>query len=190
VDGRSAFLNEPPQHDHVEFFQSFAKFREQGLPTKLPAEEEAAVKQDPQLLVLQSDVKRLLDNSSSVKEVKAARTRVNTSYRKLAKARLGSYQLDWVQKRRDWKVITRGKERPDDLVKTDLSEIFAIVMPEHGRLAKTMISTVVVSDKDRMQAVKDLHTLVSRDCTTLYRPGEEPFEGNCPVKSCMKPMKE
>ena len=53
VDGKSAFLNEPAQHDHVEFFQSFAKFREKGLPTSLPAKREATIRQDPQLLELE-----------------------------------------------------------------------------------------------------------------------------------------
>jgi len=145
---------------------------------------------DPQLLAVQSDVQRLQDEDASFDDVKAAKNRVRNLHRVLAKRHLEQYQLDWVQKRRDWKVITRGKGRPDDLVKTDVSEIFATIMPEHGRLARTMISTTVVSHEERKQAVKDLYTLVSRDCTTLYQPGEEPLDGNCPVKSCSKPMKE
>lgn len=57
-------------------------------------------------------------------------------------------------------------------------------MPERGRLARTMISDKVVSDEERRQAIEDLCSLVSQDCTTLYRPGEIPINGVCPVKGC------
>ena len=50
VDGRSAFLNEPAQHDHIDYFQPFAKCCEKGFPSSLPAEREATNRQDPQLL--------------------------------------------------------------------------------------------------------------------------------------------
>ena len=40
IDGRDAFFHEPAQHDHVDYFQSFAKFREKELPMSLPAEKE------------------------------------------------------------------------------------------------------------------------------------------------------
>ena len=45
VSGRDAFLGEAASHDHVDFFQSFAKFREKGLPNCLPAEQEDAIRQ-------------------------------------------------------------------------------------------------------------------------------------------------
>ena len=38
IDGRSAFLNELAQHDHVDYFQFFAKFHKKSLPSKLPAD--------------------------------------------------------------------------------------------------------------------------------------------------------
>lgn len=47
VYGNLAFLNKPAQHDYVDFFQSFAKFRERGLSRKIPAEKEASIRQDP-----------------------------------------------------------------------------------------------------------------------------------------------
>ena len=47
---RSTFLSEPAQHDHVNYFQSFAKFCEKGLSSKIPAEKEAAIRRDPQLV--------------------------------------------------------------------------------------------------------------------------------------------
>ena len=86
--------------------------------------------------------------------------------------------------RREWNVRTRGKEQPDDCVKTDLSEILALIMPEHGRLAKTMISPENVPDSERRHAIQDLYILVARKTDTLYRPNEAPEDGICPVRDC------
>lgn len=47
-----------------------------------------------------------------------------------------------------------------------------------------MISTEVISEKEQRQAIKDLCSLASQDCTVLYRPGEKPVNGVCPVKGC------
>lgn len=80
--------------------------------------------------------------------------------------------------------MTRGKERPDNDAKTDFLEILSLVMPELGHLARTMISDKVVSEEERRQAIKDLCSLVSQDCTTLYRPEEMSINGVCPVKGC------
>ena len=85
-------------------------------------------------------------------------------------------------------MITRGKERPEDQSQTDLSDILARVMPERGRLAKTMISDQIVSEKERKDAIRDLCSLASLDCTTVYRPGEEPVQGMCPLESCSLAM--
>ncbi len=81
-------------------------------------------------------------------------------------------------------MITRGKGRAEDQSQTDLLEILARVMPERGRLAKTTISDRIVSEKERKDAIKDLCFLASQDCTTVYRPEEEPVQGICPVESC------
>lgn len=184
VDGRSAFLNEPAQHDHIDYFQSFAKFREKGLPSSLPAEREAAIRRDPQLLEFLDQVRLLQTENASTSQIKAALNKARAYRVSLAKMSLQKYKIEWVQKRRDWKVITRGKKRPDDNKKTELLETLSQIMPKRGRLARTMISDQVVSDKERRQAIEDLCSLVSQDCTTLYRPGEKPINGICPVKGC------
>lgn len=57
--------------------------------------------------------------------------------------------MEWVWERRDWKIMTRGRERPEIDTRTDPLEILPIVMPERGRLAKTMILDYVVSNKER-----------------------------------------
>jgi len=78
VCGQSAFLDEQAQHDHVDYFQSFAKFREEGLPSRLPAEKEHAIRQDPQLLEFESEVQRLKRRGSPASEIKAIESKART----------------------------------------------------------------------------------------------------------------
>ena len=184
VCGKSAFLDEVAQHDHVDYFQSFAKFREKGLPTKLPAEKEDAIRRDSQFLKLESEVQRLKKRRSLACDVRAAESKARTYKARLYKQNLQQHKLEWIRERRDWKVKTRGKESPNDEKRTDLLDILSRVMPERGRLAKTMISDRVVSEEERKEAIQDLCSLASQDCTVLYRPGEQPAQGLCPVKEC------
>ena len=190
VCGRSAALDEPAQHDHVDYFQSFAKFHKTGLPTKLPAGEAAAISRHPQFLALESEMSRLKSEHGSPSQIQAAVRQTRACRLRLTRKRLQQYKLEWVRERRDWKVATRGQGRSEEPAPTDLSDILARVMPERGRLAKTMISNRVVSEKERKDAIRDLCTLTSLDCTTVYRPGEEPTQGVCPVANCSLAMKK
>lgn len=183
-DGKAAFLNEKPQYDHVNFFQSFAKFHEQGLPTKLPAEREAAVRRSPQLVELQDRLLRLQHENANPSDTKFVKSKAQGLLKKLRRECLKQYEVEWVEQRRRWKVITRGEERPEDDIKKDLWDILCIIMPERGRLARTLISDRVVSADERRQAVQDLYSLASQDCMIIYRPGEKPVDGVCPVKGC------
>ncbi|KAL6716976.1 hypothetical protein ACLMJK_004889 [Lecanora helva] len=189
VDGRSAFLSETAQHDHVNFFQSYAKLREPGLITKLPAAKAVAIWRNPELLDLEKRLKQLQDTNATAAEIKVAQRSVSRLYHQLSSQILVQCQQEWVQDRRDWKVQTRGKESPNDFEQKDLSEVLHKLMPEYGRLAKMMISPAVVSQEERKQAIRDLSVLVARDCETLYRPGEEPINGFCPVEDCQTDMK-
>ena len=171
----------------MDYFQSFAKYREKGLPSKLPAEEEDAIRR-PQLLRFESEVLRLKRERGPASEIKAAESKSRAYRARLSKKRLQQYKFEWVRERRDWKVKTRGKERPNDETKTDLLDILSRVMPERGRLATTMISDRVVSEEERKEAIEDLYSLASQDRITLYRPGEKPVKGLCPVGGCGQTM--
>ena len=94
------------------------------------------------------------------------------------------YKEEWVKSRRDWKITTRGKEQSDDDPKAELSEILSVVMPERGRFAKAMISNSLAFNEERMQVIEDLYSLMTQDCSVLYRPGEKPANGVCLVKNC------
>lgn len=177
VDGRSAFFNEPVQYDHVDYFQSFAKYREKSLSSSLPAEMEAVIRRDPQLLDLEDQIQRLRTGNGTASETKATQNKARNYHASLVKKRLQQYQLEWVRDRRDWKVMIYGKERSEDKAQTDLVEILSQLMPECGCLAKTMISDTVVSEEERHQAIEDLCSLVFQNTSISYRPGEKPING-------------
>jgi len=177
-------LDELAQYNHVDYFQSFAKFREKGLPSRLLAEKEHAIRQDPQLLEFESKVQRLKRRGSPASEIKAVESKARTYRARLIKKNLKQYQFEWVRERRDWKIKILEKERADNETKTDLLEILLRMMPERSRLAKTMISDHVISEEERRQVIEDLCSLASQDCTVLYRPGEKPVHGLCPVEGC------
>ena len=140
----------------------------------------------PDLVRLEEDMTRLKHENASPSDIKIARTNARSLRASLMKKSLKRYQLEWVQERRDWKVITRGKKRAEDDINIDLSDILCIIMPERRRLARIMISDQVVTAEERKRAVQDLYTFIPPDCTTLYRPGEEPIGGICPVDGCEK----
>lgn len=184
MEGRSAFYKEPAEHGHVDYFQSCGKFREKGLPASLPAAEEAAIRQDPRVLDLEGEVQRLQIDCAPPSAIKAAKDKLRACYNKLKKNRYKQYKLEWVRERRDWKVENRGIEQADDQQNADLLEILSSALPYRGRLRTTMISNEKISEERRRQAVEDLCTLATEDCTTFYRPRERPVDGVCPVDGC------
>lgn len=72
--------------------------------------------------------------NGTASQIKAAESKVRGYRASLTQKSLQQYKLEWVRQRRDWKVKTRGKERPLDNENTDLLEILSRVMPERGRL--------------------------------------------------------
>ena len=88
VCGRSAALDEPAQHDHVDYFQSFAKFHESGLLSKLPAREEAMISQHPEFLDLESEVNRLKSEHGSPSQIQAAVGKARACRLRLTRKRL------------------------------------------------------------------------------------------------------
>jgi hypothetical protein len=67
VEGLAAFLGEETDHRHVEYFQGLGRFREQGLPGKLPADRTESptesptesLERDPGFLELEQEVQSL-----------------------------------------------------------------------------------------------------------------------------------
>ena len=189
VDGRRAFIGEEVQHDHIEYFQGFASLREKGLPSVLSAEKMATLMEDPLLVELQNNVHLLRRNKATDSELKVAKNEARNYKDRLIRKTLSQYKIEWVRQRRDWKIDTRGKVSPNDNIKTDLESVLSRLMPERGRVAKSMISNQAATEQERKNAIEDLCSLISRDCTALHLPGEKPIDGVCPVKGCGKEMK-
>ncbi|MCJ1426427.1 hypothetical protein MMC29_004330 [Sticta canariensis] len=181
VDGQAAFLGESTDHAHIDYFQGLEKFHEPGLPCQLPAYLEHRVNRDPRLLELERTVRE--HSPADPEGAKEAKRSLAVSCRKtLTRLALRRYQEEWVRERRDWKVLTRGKEQPRDLCTTDLVHNLCLLIPERGRLAQLMASDEPLSPGAMWDAMRDLHSLCSRDFSVLYLPGHEPLDGSCPVK--------
>jgi len=61
-----AFLGEPADHRHVDYFLSLEKFHQQGLPCKLPARLEEALKSDSRLVELKSEAQTLTQKTARI----------------------------------------------------------------------------------------------------------------------------
>ena len=182
VDGQSAFLCELADHDHIDYFQGLEKFRERGLPCELPSHLEERVRRDPQLLELEREVQDSL--RSDPPAAKEAKRRITSCYKTLKRLALRQYQETWVAERRDWKILTRGKEQPRDVCKTDLVRNLCLLVPERGRLAQWMASDEPLSSSAMWRATHDLRSLCCRDLSVLFLPDHQPVGGSCPVKCC------
>ncbi len=102
-------------------------FRERGLPCQLPASLEHRVNRDPRLLELERKVQE--HSPADPEAAKEAKRSLATSCRKtLTRLALRQHQEEWVRERRDWKILTRGKEQPHDLCKTDLVHSLCLLM--------------------------------------------------------------
>jgi hypothetical protein len=130
VDGQGPFLGENSDHSHIDFFQSLEPFREQGLPYDLPARLEADSNLDPQLCELRENLHKLKLGKGSATTLQEPERRAVSYYKKLYRVRLREYQKKWVQDRRDWKILSRGKEVPSDTSETDLVKNIFLLIPE------------------------------------------------------------
>ena len=182
VDGQAAFLGEQVNHSHIDYFQSLEKFREPGLPCELPAHMMEDLKHDCRRRELESEVQEL-SNKDPLRSREAKKNL--TSYVKtLSRNTLRQYQEDWTQHRRDWKIITRGKEQASDLDRTDLVQSLCLLFPERARLAQRLASNEPLSAETKWLAMEDLQTLCARDSPVLYLPDCQPINERCPVKCC------
>jgi hypothetical protein len=178
-----AFLGEKADHREVEYFQGLEQFREQGLPYQLPAAERDKLQDDSVLGDLQHNLRalRLQGAPSAVNEAKKHLSRYRET---LERETLRQYQKQWIQERRVWKILSRGKERAKDVCRNDLFQHLCLLRPERGHLARMMASEEPLSLADNWQAIRDMQSLITQDFTVLYLPGHEPVEGACPVPCC------
>ncbi|KAN0069234.1 Protein of unknown function (DUF3435) domain containing protein [Elaphomyces granulatus] len=188
VDGQAAFRNEESDHRHIEYFQSMEKFHEEGLPTKLPSHLADDIYHDSQLRELENEMQTLAQTGVGGKSRSRPKQRYANRLKKLKNQALRQYQEQWVRERRDWNILTRGKEAAQDKSKTDFVQSICLLIPERGRLAQKMVADHALEPSEMWQALQDLYTLCVQDFTVLYLPKSRPVDGACPVKCCQLRM--
>jgi hypothetical protein len=171
-------------HTHIEYFQGYGQFHEHGLPRRLPIEEEQKIDADPCLVAKATEIQ----DAKSDEDTKRLKYDYNVLKRKIYSKALQRYQTEWVRSQCDWKILTRGRERAEHTQQTAVKRAQCNLMPELGRMAAVMSSKESLSFDEKVVVVKDLYTQCLRDFDVVYRPGEEPVEGRCPVKSCGKSL--
>jgi hypothetical protein len=98
------------------------------------------------------------------------------------------YREIWVQERRDWKILTRGREKPQDNSKIELAQSIYSLFPERSRLADKMAITRPLTPDEMWAALGDLHTLCLRGSDVFHLPGSCLSIGTCPVENCQRRM--
>ena len=183
VDRQAAFRDEDSDHRHIEYFQGLEKFREEGLPDRLPAHLEHKKLNDPQLRELDEGLPAK-QTTVGLRTLSRSRQRRTNLLKKLKLEALRQYQQNWVRERRDWKVLTRGKQVVQNSSKTDFVQDVCLLIPERGRLAHQMRADYPLKPDGMWQSLQDLHALCVQDFTVLYLPRSRPVDGACPIKCC------
>ncbi|KAH7124929.1 hypothetical protein B0J13DRAFT_565897 [Dactylonectria estremocensis] len=163
-DGLSAFLREKPDHRAVEYFQGLTQFRHDGLPTRLPAALKDEVSHNPEIV----EWDRKIAQASDAKTRKWAR-------QKRQKALDRSQKLAMEGHRRE-RLAQLKRER---LLNGHHAQAPSPRRPEKARLAQKMASTLPASRQDKLEAMRDMLSLLAAS-TVFYLPGEEPKNGQCP----------
>ena len=158
VDGQGAFLGEPTTHKHIDYFQGLGRFREPGLPCELPARLEEELKQDTKLQELETEAQQCPRDCPTALE--QAKLLVTSHWKSLKRVALHEHQEKWVQERRDWQILTRGKKQADNPHRADLTHSLSLLFPERLRLAQKLASDGTLTSEDRWLAMEDLYTLV------------------------------
>ncbi|KAL4869119.1 hypothetical protein BDV12DRAFT_208701 [Aspergillus spectabilis] len=185
VDTISALRGEKPNRQAIEHFQGFTQFYEHGLPRRLPAAEEKKIASDPQL----ADIATRIEIATDEHEKRRWRNEYRAIKRKLFSKGLQNFQHEWVKGQRDWKILTRGRERHEHKEQTTQKQVLCKIMPELGRIAAIISFNKPLAFDEKATVVQDLYTHCQRDFDVVYRPGEEPIEGKCPVNACNQSMK-
>jgi hypothetical protein len=138
------------------------------------------VQHDPGYITLRFEVAGL--------EKQEANRRLANYRQKWRRKTLKEYQVSWMRKRRDWIVLTRGTEQPNDPGQTDVVQSLWRLIPERRRLAEVMSADESLPSEAIWSALKDAYVLCSRVHSVLYLPGVQPRDGACPQEQCRLDM--
>lgn len=148
----------------------------------MPARVRATVLQDADLAELEKKSRGLGKSNAGEKQqldkdIKAIKAR-------LLKRALKEYQKEWVDLMYERFVETRGKSDGNPEPQERRFERLLAFMPERKRLCTMIEGLVEYTEEQRLSIVEDLITIASKNLEDIYRPGEEPVDGRCPVEGC------
>lgn len=170
-DGLSAFLREKPDHRAVEYFQGLTQFRHDGLPTRLPAALKDEVSHNSEIV----EWDRKIAQASDAKARKWARQKRQKALDRSQKLALEGHRRERLaQLKRERLLNGRHAQAP----RSDPDPLH-MLRPEKARLAQKMASTLPASRRDKLEAMRDMLSLLAAS-TVFYLPGEEPKNGQCP----------
>lgn len=186
IDTVSAVLGEEDQSAHIEYFQGFESFYEQGFPGELPAEIEAQILQAPELTEIRGRMEQLKVTKVDQEPLAAEKLNYRKTLIRLRLAGLKAYQNQWLRERRDQRILSKGKEELPTGENDVCTRAQAVVMPELARITSWMTSDGELSFHEMILLVDDLKTHCERDFDVVYLPNESPIQGRCPVKGCQQ----
>lgn len=188
VDGQAAFRGEESDQRHIEYFQSLEKFREAGLPSRLPSHMEEALTRDLQLNEMKGELEMLVKQKAGIDTLTKVKKRHAAHFKALKTKALRRYQDHWVKERRDWKILTRGKGKTPDHSKSDFVQSICQLIPERARVAQAMAAEDALDQDVMWLALQDLYALCVEDFTVLYLPECRPVDGACPSRCCQQQL--
>ena len=169
---------ETTDHRHVDYFQSLEPLRERGLPKELAAKLEASLEHD-------LDYVKLCEATEGLAGAASKRAQFRRQWKS---KKLKEHREAWMRERRDWEVLTRGKERADDPSNTDIVHSLWRLHPQRRRLAEAMTSDKPLPPEVVWDVMRDAHDLCTKDLSVTYLPGLEPRDGRCPIEPCCLDM--
>ena len=117
------------------------------------------------------------DKQQVDKDIKATKARL------LDKA-LKTYQKEWVDIEYEKFIESHGKSHGNLEPHARRFQRLLAFIPERKRLCAMIDGVIEYSEEQKMSLVEDLITLASKSLENIYRPGEEPDDGRCPVIGC------
>jgi hypothetical protein len=181
---------EKPYDEHVRKLRSVRIKRAIGLPQVLPAKEKDEVLKDRTAIKLYQELWELREQGASSSVIEEAHRKFRTYQRWSVTQALARWKEKWLDDRYQQIICTRGRISNDRTSATYRTEALFRVMPERARLAQIMKSNEPRTREQRLKVVEDLTSLCQRNFEVLYRPGEEPVNGACPVCQYRLPDKK
>ena len=192
VDGQSLFRREDPQKEYIELLRTAARYRNTSLPQKMPARYAEDFECTPEMSALTAKLLKL--------PVGKERSNILTEQRKLRRQAQIRYQDQWAEEQYRRHISTGlpssdsdGQEAKSVQPLNYADQDFLFLRPflsVRSRLADLAGTSAAIGSAERQSALEDLIAIAGSDERILFRPGETPVDGRCPLSDCRVEMEE